>query len=215
MALSAPVVGFDLDMTLIDSRPGIGAVYDALAAETGVEIDTALVTSRLGPPLPVELANWFPASEVPGMVARYRELYPSLAIVPSVALRGAAEALAAVRALAGSTVVVTSKFAPNAWLHVEHLDLPVDDLVGDVYAAGKGPALAERGAVVYVGDHTADIAAARAAGTGTAGAAGVVAVAVATGPFGTDALRRAGADVVLDDLRAFPEWLRAHVAERG
>ena len=207
MALSAPVVGFDLDMTLIDSRPGIGAVYDALAAETGVGIDTALVTSRLGPPLPVELANWFPAAEVPGMVARYRELYPSLAITPSVALRGAAEALAAVRALGGSTVVVTSKFAPNAWLHVEHLGLPVDDLVGDVYAAGKGPALAERGAIVYVGDHTADIAAARAAGT--------VAVTVASGPFDADALRRAGADVVLADLRAFPEWLRAHVSERA
>jgi phosphoglycolate phosphatase-like HAD superfamily hydrolase len=207
MALSAPVVGFDLDMTLIDSRPGIGAVYDVLAAETGVEIDTALVTSRLGPPLPVELANWFPAADVPRMVARYRELYPSLAIAPSVALRGAVEALAAVHALGGSTVVVTSKFAPNAWLHVKHLGLPVDDLVGDVYAAGKGPALAERGAIIYVGDHTADIAAARAAGT--------VSVAVASGPFAADALRRAGADVVLDDLRAFPEWLRAHLAERA
>ena len=30
------VVGFDLDMTLIDTRPGIAAVWDALSAETGV-----------------------------------------------------------------------------------------------------------------------------------------------------------------------------------
>jgi len=199
MSLTSPVVGFDLDMTLIDSRPGIGAVYDALAAETGVPIDTALVTSRLGPPLDAELANWFPASQVPAMVARYRELYPSLAIAPTVALPGAVEALAAVRALGGSTVVVTSKFGPSAQLHVDHLGLPVDDLVGGAYAAGKGPALAERGAIVYVGDHVADIAAARAAGT--------VAVAVATGPFTIDALRSAGADVVLASLREFPEWL--------
>ena len=28
-------VGFDLDMTLLDTRPGIKATYDALAAETG------------------------------------------------------------------------------------------------------------------------------------------------------------------------------------
>ena len=35
------VVGFDLDMTLIDTRPGIAAVWDALAAETGVTIDSA------------------------------------------------------------------------------------------------------------------------------------------------------------------------------
>ncbi|GAA0270456.1 HAD family hydrolase [Cryptosporangium japonicum] len=200
MALPAPVIGFDLDMTLIDSRPGIGAVYDALAAETGVHIDTALVTSRLGPPLPAELANWFPADRVPAMVDRYRELYPALAIEPTIALPGAVEALRAVHALGGSTVVVTSKFAPSARLHVEHLELPVDDLVGNVYAAGKGPALAERGAVVYVGDHTADIAAARAAGT--------VSVAVASGPFPADALRAAGADVVLESLHEFPDWLK-------
>jgi phosphoglycolate phosphatase-like HAD superfamily hydrolase len=206
MALTSPVVGFDLDMTLIDSRPGIGAVYDALAAETGVPIDTALVTSRLGPPLDVELANWFPADRVPAMVDRYRALYPSLAITPTIALPGAAEALAAVRALGGSTVVVTSKYGPNARLHVEHLGLPVDDLVGEAYAAGKGPALAERGALVYVGDHTADIAAARAAGT--------VAVTVATGPFTVDALRAAGADVVLESLREFPRWLGDYAEAR-
>ncbi|CAO0837165.1 hypothetical protein SMICM17S_05890 [Streptomyces microflavus] len=39
-------VGFDLDMTLIDSRPGIAAAYRALSAETGVRIDDALVVSR-------------------------------------------------------------------------------------------------------------------------------------------------------------------------
>ncbi|WP_073254001.1 HAD family hydrolase [Cryptosporangium aurantiacum] len=204
MSLASPVVGFDLDMTLIDSRPGIGAVYDLLAAETGVTIDSALVTSRLGPPLAAELANWFPAEQVPAMVERYRALYPDHAITPSVALPGAAEALAAVRRLGGSTVVVTSKYAPSARLHVEHLGLPVDDLVGELYAAAKGAALAERGAIVYVGDHTADIAAARAAGT--------VSVAVATGPFDADALRAAGADVVLDDLSSFPTWLAEYVA---
>ncbi|NUV50253.1 HAD family hydrolase, partial [Streptomyces sp. CAI-78] len=48
---AGPVVGFDLDMTLIDSRPGIGAAYRVLAAETGVPIDVDLVVSRLGPPL--------------------------------------------------------------------------------------------------------------------------------------------------------------------
>ncbi|MFG1920699.1 HAD family hydrolase [Cryptosporangium sp. NPDC048952] len=202
MALSPPVVGFDLDMTLIDSRPGIGAVYDALAAETGVYVDTALVTSRLGPPLPDELANWFPAAQVPAMVDRYRALYPTLGIAPTIALPGAVESLEAVRALGGSTVVVTSKYAPSALLHVEHLGLPVDDLVGNVYAAGKGPALAERGAIVYVGDHVADIAAARAART--------VSVAVASGPFAADALRAAGADVVLEDLTEFPGWLKSH-----
>ena len=33
------VVGFDLDMTLVDSRPGIAVTLDALSAETGHAID--------------------------------------------------------------------------------------------------------------------------------------------------------------------------------
>ena len=36
-------VGFDLDMTLIDSRPGIAATYRALTAKTGVHVDADLV----------------------------------------------------------------------------------------------------------------------------------------------------------------------------
>lgn len=49
MTSSPLTVGFDLDMTLIDSRPGIKAAYEALVAETGTPIDTDLVVSRLGP----------------------------------------------------------------------------------------------------------------------------------------------------------------------
>ena len=33
------VVGFDLDMTLIDSRPGVIATFDALNARIGTAID--------------------------------------------------------------------------------------------------------------------------------------------------------------------------------
>ena len=39
-------VGFDLDMTLVDSRPGIRASMDALAQETGVPIDVDVVIAR-------------------------------------------------------------------------------------------------------------------------------------------------------------------------
>ena len=44
-------VGFDLDMTLIDPRPGIVEVFDVLAAETGIPLDGRAFVTRLGPPL--------------------------------------------------------------------------------------------------------------------------------------------------------------------
>src|SRR3954454_16501796 len=57
-AVDAPlVVGFDLDLTLVDPRPGVRAAFEALIAETGVTIDIDTVLGRLGPPLEVELAE--------------------------------------------------------------------------------------------------------------------------------------------------------------
>jgi uncharacterized protein len=200
------VVGFDLDMTLIDSRPGIQAVWDLLAAETGVPIDTELVVSRLGPPLTWEMANWFPPEQVDAMVARYREHYPAHAITGSLPLPGVAESLAAIRALRGRTVVVSAKYTPSVKHHLDHLGLDVDEPVGDLHGAEKGTALLEHNASIYVGDHTADIDGARAAGA--------VAVSVATGPFTADELRAYGADVVLNDLTEFPAWLDEYVLEQ-
>ena len=43
------VVGFDLDMTLIDTRPGFAATLSVLAEETGTVLDVEDLSNRLGP----------------------------------------------------------------------------------------------------------------------------------------------------------------------
>jgi phosphoglycolate phosphatase len=203
--IAAPfTVGFDLDMTLIDSRPGVHAVMTELSRETGVYIDADAVVSRLGPPLDEELANWFPAEAIPAVADRYRELYPDFAIKPTPAMPGAAESYAAIRAAGGRVLVVTAKYAPNALQHLEHLGLAPDILVGWHWGPKKGEALLEHGATVYVGDHIADIHGARAADA--------VAVSVATGPVPAAELQAAGADAVLADLLGFPAWLEGYLA---
>ncbi|MDX2919344.1 MULTISPECIES: HAD family hydrolase [Streptomyces] len=200
-------VGFDLDMTLIDSRPGIAAAFRVLSAETGVPIDEELVVSRLGPPLETELAHWFPAEQVAAVGDRYRQLYPDHAIAPSTALPGARESVDAVRALGGRAIVVTAKYEPNAKLHLAHLGIEPDTVIGSLWAEAKGEALREHAARVYVGDHVGDVRGARAAGA--------LSVAVTTGPCDERELRTAGADVVLADLTEFPAWLAAFAAERA
>ncbi|MDH6112283.1 phosphoglycolate phosphatase [Kitasatospora sp. MAP12-15] len=197
-------VGFDLDMTLLDTRPGIKATYQALTAETGVFVDADLVVTRLGPPLAEELANWFPEDRLPEVLTRYRELYRDHAFAPTVPLPGALEAVAAVRAHGGRVVVITGKYEPNARLHLEHAGIDSDAVVGDLWAETKGTALRELGASVYVGDHLGDILGARAAGA--------VAVGVTTGPYAAEQLTAAGADVVLPTLADFPGWLAGHLA---
>ncbi|MBB5934610.1 HAD family hydrolase [Streptomyces zagrosensis] len=207
-------------MTLIDSRPGIKAAYAALAAETGTFIDADLAITRLGPPLEQELAHWFPDDQIQPVGDRYRELYPAHAIGPTPALPGAHEAIAAVQqygpgggagagasgvAVGGRAIVVTAKHEPNAKLHLEHLGIRPDAVIGWLWAEAKAEALHEYGASVYVGDHIGDV---RGAHT-----AGALAVAVATGPCDADELREAGADVVLADLTEFPAWWRGYVAD--
>jgi phosphoglycolate phosphatase len=194
--VTAFTVGFDLDMTLVDSRPGIAAAFRELTARTGTFVDADAAVSRLGPPLRAELSRWFPASEVESAVDTYRALYPEYAIAPSVALPGVREALDWVVDRGGRVIVVTSKLGRLAWLHLEHLKLPVDEVFGDVFAAGKAAALTATGAALYVGDHEADMVAARTAS--------VPGIGVTTGPCSAADLTAAGAALVLADLRGFP-----------
>lgn len=198
----APTVGFDLDMTLIDSRPGIRACYLALTERTGTYVDADLAVTRLGPPLEQELANWFPADEIAATAELYRAMYPTYAVAATPALPGAREAIAAVREAGGRAIVVTAKYEPNAKLHLEHLGMEPDAVIGDLWAERKAVALREHGADVYVGDHLGDVRGARTAGA--------CSVAVASGPCSEEELRAAGADAVLSDLTEFPEWLAAY-----
>ncbi|GAB3947706.1 HAD family hydrolase [Micromonospora vulcania] len=197
--MPALTVGFDLDMTLVDSRPGIAATFRALTARTGVPVDADLAVSRLGPPLRTEIAHWFPAEQIESAVRVYREMYPAYAITPTVPLPGARAAIDAIRARGGRVLVVTAKMGRLAQLHLDHLGLVVDELAGDLFAEEKATALREYDATHYVGDHVADMAA--------AGAAGVPGIGVATGHCSADELRAAGAKVVLDDLTEFPAAL--------
>lgn len=192
-------VGFDLDMTLIDSRPGIHATYVALAERTGTFIDADLAVTRLGPPLAEELVHWFPAERIAEMSGLYRAMYPEIAIAATPAMPGAREAIAAVRAAGGKSVVVTAKYESNAKLHLSHLGIVPDAVVGDLWAEQKAVALREHAAGAYVGDHVGDVRGARKAGA--------LSVAVATGPCDAEELRAAGADVVLADLTELPGWL--------
>ena len=201
------VVGFDLDMTLIDTRPGFSATLVALAEGNGLELDVEEMSGRLGPPLSLLLAPYVPAERIDDLVDDFRARYPDHAIAPTAAFAGAHEALAAVRRHGGSSVVVTGKYTPNAALHVEALELGVDHLVGEVWGVGKAAVLTEHGASVYVGDHVHDVEGARAAD--------VLSVSVLTGGCTRAELEEAGTDVVLDDLSAFPAWLDAAVRDRS
>ncbi|QSR26606.1 haloacid dehalogenase [Nocardioides aromaticivorans] len=197
------VVGFDLDLTLIDTAPGFQQVLRALGAELEVEFPVEEMTRRLGPPLDMLLAPYLPPERIPAAGERFRALYPDHAITTVPVLPGAHEAIAAVRRLGGRVVVVTGKYAPNAQLHIDHTGLDVDVLEGWVWGVGKADVLRREAASVYVGDHVHDVEGALAAG--------VTSVSVLTGGCTAGELRAAGTHAVLDSLEDFPDLLSGHL----
>jgi pyridinium-3,5-biscarboxylic acid mononucleotide sulfurtransferase len=196
-------VGFDLDMTLIDTVPGFAATLLALGAELEIEFPVEELTSNLGPPLEQLLAPYLEGEALAAAGDRFRALYPDHAITSVPTLPGAHEALAAVRSHRGRVVLVTGKFPANAQRHIDHLSLDVDLLEGWVWGVGKADALRREGVSIYVGDHVHDVEGARAAGA--------LSVSVLTGGSTRAELEAAGTDVILESLHEFPAWLDDHL----
>lgn len=201
------MVGFDLDMTLVDSRDGITFTLEQVLTELDVSVPREEIFQTIGIPLWDSLGKWIAAEQVDAAVARYRELYRSVGIPITTVLPGARESLDAIHRAGGQTMVVSAKLEVAVETIVNFLSLPVDVVRGDLFAAGKATALLEHGAAIYVGDHPADVIGARAAGA--------ISVAVTTGPATFEELLAEGAEVILSDLLAFPSWLNAWLDERS
>jgi phosphoglycolate phosphatase len=200
MGGSGPV-GFDLDMTLINSRPAILASFAEVARETGRPVDLDAVDRRLGVKLEDELAFWFPPEQVATAAGVYRRHYLRLAEPMTTVLPGAREALAAVRAAGQRAVIITAKHLASAEPSLRATGLVADELFTLVHGPEKAAVLRRLRAVAYVGDTPPDMAAAVQAGAR--------AVGVTTGSFTGEDLAGAGADVVLGSLVGFPPWYRS------
>jgi len=193
-------VGFDLDMTLVDSRPGIAATLQELAQETGAPVATdEMLDALLRRNLDLEFGERFEPDVAVRWADRFRELYVRHGVPGTHLLPGARESIATVHELGGRSIVITAKYEPNALRCLAQVELEVDAVFGWRYADAKGDTLRDEGAGIYVGDTPNDVRAATRAG--------VHMVAVTTGPHPEDELRAAGAATVLDSLVHFPGWL--------
>lgn len=197
------VVGFDLDMTLVDSHEGIVDAIRKVLREYGHETSVDEVFKTVGVPLALVFPEWLPDSEIDNAITRYREIYSAEGIPLTTLLPGAREAISAVKAAGGETLVISAKLDTAVKAVLDVVSLDIDHIRGSLYAEAKGEALLEYGATIYVGDHVGDVIGAKTAGC--------LAVAVNTGPSTKEELATAGADVILDSLVDFPNWLAQQI----
>ena len=145
-------VGFDLDMTLINSRPAILASFAEVAQETATAIDLDAVDRRLGIKLDDELAFWFPPDRSAAVAELYRRHYVRLAERMTTLLPGAREALAAVRAAGERVVIITAKHPVSVGPSLRAVGLSADELFTHVHGPEKAAVLRRLNAAAYVGD---------------------------------------------------------------
>jgi Predicted phosphatases len=206
LGIPAPLtVGFDLDLTLVDSHERIISAYIRALADLGVEVSSDELVPHLGMPLVHTAAAVGAAVDADALVLRYRYYYDEPSAPETLPMPGALEALGAVRAAGGRTVVVSAKYTPAVHKALAEAGLTelVDVVYGELFAQDKASALVAEGASVYVGDHPGDMAAARTSGA--------YAVGVTTGANDKAALIAAGADLTVADLDAFVAWLPGHI----
>jgi phosphoglycolate phosphatase len=195
------VIGFDLDMTLIDSRPGVADTFNALNRLLGTSIPGDQLSEQLGPTLETVLADYFPPEEIEGVCDQFRKIYADLGPKGATLLPGALEAFEAVKTAGGNNLVVTAKFEPNAHLCLNAVGLKAEHVVGWRHGPAKADALIEHSALAYVGDTPPDMHAALRAG--------ITAIGVTTGPWNASELTSEGANFVMTSLLEFPERLHS------
>ena len=197
---------FDLDGTLIESRPAIAASLNHTLRELGhPEVSEAEVAARIGWGLDHLLGESLPADDVARGHRLYSAHYQRTAVAASACLPGAPEVLEELRRRGVKTGVVTNKPARFTASLLAGLGLAprLDVVVGAGGGLRRKPApdmlcfaLAAIGVEprqsIYVGDMPLDGA--------TAAASGARFVAVATGVASAAALRKTGAERVLNRL---------------
>jgi phosphoglycolate phosphatase len=191
----APGIGFDLDLTLIDTRKATTFALESVNTALGTAIDVAAFVRRLGPPIRTELSRWVAEELLDEAADHFRSAFVGPGLEFLEPLPGAASALAEVAARDGKSIVITSRRQHIAEAALLACRLSADVVVGGMTGTDKAPAMRQNAAGCYVGDHPLDMAG--------AAAAGVPGVGVLTGSHSAQDLRDAGAAVVLASLLDF------------
>ncbi len=200
------VVGFDLDMTLVDSAEGIADGLMHVFSAHGADVRRDDVLATIGLPLDMVFPMWLPEESYEQLLDEYRDHYGRFGIPKSKLLPGARDAVDAVHEAGGRVIVISAKKKDFVDKVIDVVQLPVDTTYGYLFAEHKGQVLLEEGASIYVGDHEGDIRAARAAQA--------MSVIVTTGPMTRAELEAHQPDVMASSLTEFRPWLQRWLAAR-
>jgi phosphoglycolate phosphatase len=197
-----PVLGFDLDLTLLDLRQATACALDMVNARLGEHVDVEAVVADLGPPFREQLRQWIPDERrLRAALSQFRRAFLDQGLPYVTALPGARQAVDAAGLLGGYAVVITGRRADTASACLSRCGITAAALVGGVTGLGKVDAMRRHRIDAYIGDHPLDMQAACAAP--------VPGIGVTTGSHAGPALLAAGAGAVASSLDEVTGWVRS------
>jgi phosphoglycolate phosphatase-like HAD superfamily hydrolase len=185
-------VGFDLDMTLLDTSTATAVALGAVNRRLGTRIDVDACVRAMGAPPREQLARWVPADRLDAALRALANAFLTEGLPAVRVLTGALTLLRGLSRGGGRAVVVTTRRTRIAVACLRRCGLPVAEVAGGLSAEGKANALREHRVDCYVGDHPLDMLAAVRAG--------VPGIGVTTGFHDAAQLSAAGAVAVVAGL---------------
>jgi phosphoglycolate phosphatase len=145
----APTILYDLDGTLVDTKPGIQAsilyTVQEVARTRGVAIEPPTqkaLDGMIGPPMPDTLSSLVGPDHVAAALEFYRERYDSVGALDSSVYPGIPEALALLKARGHTLFVATSKLEIAANLVLDRFGLT--KFFAAIYGSARDGSLAHK-----------------------------------------------------------------------
>lgn len=203
-----PVLGFDLDLTLLDMRAGTARALHRVNSVLGEHIDVSAAVADLGPPFREQLRQWVPdEGRLRQVMLTFSRAFLEEGVGCVTPLPGARSALEALARLGGRAVVITGRSPRTAQACLSRCGLTSSALVGGVTGLGKVGAMRSYELAAYLGDHPLDMLA--------ASAVPLPAIGVASGSHPRQALLDAGATAVADSMDEVTGWLESTAEVAG
>jgi len=207
---------FDLDGTLTDPKEGITKSVQHALRHFGQEVaDLDSLCKYIGPPLGESFMRFggIAQDEVDAAIAKYREYFGVKGIYENKLYDRVPETLQALKSVGCKVILATSKPTVYAVKILKHFGIfDLFDVVAGSELSGErvkkaevieyalaNAGITDRAAAVMIGDREHDILGAKQIG--------LACVGVLHGYGGREELESAGADVILEDVKAVRTWL--------
>lgn len=163
-------IGFDLDMTLVDTSRAIVYGVEKALNEIGHNSPSNLIESSIGLPMLETLESLLKSPQKALKVyERYQEIYFSEGFRLGTLLPGVEKTLKLLSQDGHKIVIITAKRERLAMRQLSFCNIPYDILKAGCFGKLKSKAMLECSVEIYVGDHLEDFKAAKDAGVNFVG----------------------------------------------